>query len=92
MQCKQPENNETSARLVDGAEAAFAEQIVVGEVSRRGRQLGEVVERELRAALLDPPQLQRLLRLGAVSRMRLRRQPRLSWIIARAQVSRSLIN
>ena len=46
---------ETSARLVDGAETAFAEQILVGEVACRGGQLGEVVQRELRAALLDPP-------------------------------------
>ena len=51
----EPENNETSARLVDGAEAAFAEQVLVGEVARGGGQLGEVIQREPGAALLDSP-------------------------------------
>ena len=32
-------------------EAAFAEQVLVGEIARRGRQLGEVVQRELLSIL-----------------------------------------
>ena len=64
----------TLARLVDGAESASAEQVVVGEAARRGRQLGEVVQRELGAALLDPPQLQRVLCRGAVPGLRLQLQ------------------
>jgi hypothetical protein len=54
------------------AETASAELVLVGEVPRHGGQLREVVERELGAALLDPPQLQRLLGLGAVPGVSLR--------------------
>jgi hypothetical protein len=71
---------DTTARLVDRTESASAEQVLVGEVARGGGQVGEVVERELRAALLDPPQLQRLLCRGAVPGLCLQLQLPLSCI------------
>ena len=47
MEALEPDTKMSSARLVDGAEAAFAEPVLVGEVPGGGCQLGEVVEREL---------------------------------------------
>ena len=47
MEALEPDTKMSSARLVDGADAAFAEPVLVGEVPGGGCQLGEVVEREL---------------------------------------------